>query len=952
MVDRFLCMVLCGLSFSAHATSVSLIEQLNAFSERLSIAIIYDNALLEGLKIVSSRAYIDAFSPMDANKHLTLWLTPHKLVWKKTPSGIVITKAKSPKKTIHNSPENLEEIIVIGQVSTGSSTDRFDGEYQDAVDYAQQIKSNDAGETDVILGAMLTQLPAENLAEALQAVPGVSITRDRGEALNINAMGLGAEYQLTLFNGRRLANTENVRNSNQYGKAHRFDIFSAGLFSNIAVSKTADPRLPSGAVGATVNLFSDNPLAYQENNVEVMLTAAALDGDRNLQPSFGVTANVKLLDDTVGLIFKMNYENRLQRQFQFESWSWGDNVGAPSIYQWADIDDDTLVPTDNLALTIENEDRIRTTLYGGVAWKPNDTLTINTLWFRSETDFSFDEYRLSINPLSQPAHTNVVSSENSLNQFVFSNVTAKSSREESTLYYANQTLQIEGEWQPSESLVVMPFYSSSEANSFTKDPISRVHVGLAPMDAFVELQQNSVDKFTVDSNLKLVSSYSHINQMSKRTINVLNKVDEWGIDSNWESGWDFGLKRLNFGMLHSTQAYIYRRRDVNLTAAALVELPNLDGRWLESISEPFSANFLYSKSQRWLIPKSDLFQLYDINLPFEGVTDNDLLNSYQVTYVAKEGYLQSHWHVADWSFNTGVRYSETKSQTQGSQLNSNAEILPLNYQQDYVAWLPSFNLMWQPSLYWQWRAGYSRTYNRPNYSDLNPKVHINSAGLPYAELGNPALQAVVANTTTLSVTWLHTLLNAQLLGFNHNIDNLIVEQEKSFNYQGLAYNSLQRANDGFGNINGLQASVHWLLPLQSTWFSRSSLAANVTRITNANVTTPNKNDFRVEGVSDLTGNIRFVVSNASWQAAFNINYRSDFLTDRDVTNNADTYVEAYTSTDLSLSWLYSESMHLRLDVFNVTNEPLFRTVRTNVATSLMKAEEFGRRFVVSLSFTL
>ncbi|MFM9500699.1 hypothetical protein ACKI1Q_44945, partial [Streptomyces galilaeus] len=86
----------------------------------------------------------------------------------------------------------------------------------------------------------------------------------------------GAEYQLTLFNGRRLANTENVRNSNQYGQQHRFDIFSAGLFSNITVFKTANSSLPSGAIGATVNLLSDDPLAYEENNLQVMLTAATL----------------------------------------------------------------------------------------------------------------------------------------------------------------------------------------------------------------------------------------------------------------------------------------------------------------------------------------------------------------------------------------------------------------------------------------------------------------------------------------------------------------------------------------------------------------------------------------------------------------------------------------------------------------------------------------------------
>jgi len=921
MLKRFLYValstMLCGLSFYVNATRVSLIEQLSNYSEKFSIAIIYDRSLLEGVEVESGSTQNDYINRIDFNKQLTTWLKSHQLNWKQTPSGILIYSVNNNSKPpIENSVDQLEEITVIGQLPTGSLTERYNDKYQQSVDYAQLVKSNDAGETDFILGAMLTQLPAENLAEALQAVPGLSITRDRGEALNINAMGLGAEYQLTLFNGRRLANTENVRNSNQYGKAHRFDIFSAGLFSNIAVSKTADPRLPSGAIGATVNLFSDAPLDYQKNNADVKLTVAALEGERDLQPSFGITANTKFADDTVGLIVKMNYENRLQRQFQFESWHWGENGGASNVYQWLDIEDDILVPTDGLALTIENEDRIRTTIYSALAWQPSELLTINTLWFRSETDFAFDEYRLSINPLSQSAQAFVINNKNSLDQFLFSNVTGKSSREESTLYYANKTFQTDIKWQPHQRLVVTPFYSHSVANSFTKEPISRVHVGLLPMDARVELQNYSVDKFTFDRNLKLVSSYSNINQMSKRNIHVLNEVDEWGIDS-------------------------------------LATLPKLDGRWLESIPDLFSADFMNSDTQDWLIPKSDLFQLYDISLPFEGVTDNDLLNSYKVTYVSKEGYLQSQWQLGHWSFDTGLRYSDMQSQIAGTQLNVATEaVSPLNDSLSFVTWLPSFNILWQPSLRWQWRAGYSRSYNRPNYSDLNPKVHVNSGGLPYAELGNPALKPVFANTTTFSVTWLQTSLNTQLLSFNHNIDNLIVEQKESFNYQGIEYNSLQRTNDGAGNINGVQASIHWLLPLRSAWFSESSLGANITRIINANFTTPDENNVRIDGVSDFTANVRFVVSNDSWQAGLNVNHRSEFLTERDVTNNADTYIDAYTSTDLSFSWLYSDNMRLRLDVFNVTNEPLFRTAKTDTATSLMKAEEFGRRFVVGLSLTL
>ncbi|MBE0455894.1 MAG: TonB-dependent receptor [Pseudoalteromonas prydzensis] len=952
-ISSFLCVALFIFSIPTQAAQASLIQQLTDLSKRFSTAIIYNTSLLAGLTVEPS-------TQTTLEQTLDLWLTPRQLSWQKTASGIVIfqtaTSVPAPAISIpetNNTPV-LEEVIVTESLPTPSNGDAYNHNYQQAINYAQQIKSNYVGQSEIAIGAMLNQLPAENLAEALQAVPGISITRDRGEALNINAMGLGAEYQLTLFNGHRLANTENVRNSNQYGQQHRFDIFSAGLFSNIAVYKTTNSSLPSGAVGATVNLLSDDPLAYQDNNLQVMLTGAALEGERNFQPSFGLTANAKSADGDLGVIFKMNYENRLQRQFQFESWHWGENSGAPKPYQWPDINENTLVPTDGLALTIENEDRTRATYYGDLSWQATERLKINSLWFRSDTDFSFDEHRISINPQSQSAQAHINTENNSLNQFMFNAVNAKTSREESNLYYANQTIQVDANWQPSVHLplTLSPFYSSSKANSKTKEPITRVHVATSPMQADVALQHTSVDNFNFTGNLGLVSSYSHISQMSKRTINVLNKVQEWGIDSHFSAENSWGLQALDIGFLHSTQHYDYTRKDISLSPLALEQLPDLDGRWLEPITNKFSAEFMNADLQPWLIPKSDLFQLYDIDLSFAEMSDSDRLNSYKVSFVSKEGYISSKWQFEQVTLSTGLRYSNTLSETKGSQLATTGELAPINSSNKDNTWLPSVNLKWQPSQFWQWRAGFNRALNRPNYSDLNPKLHINSGGLPYAELGNPNLQPVIANTSTLSVNWQQQSVSAQLLGFNHHMNNFIVEQTASLNYQGLQYNSLQRTNDGKAKIKGLQASSQWQLPIYSRWFLQSQLSASITHINKADVSTSAGNHFKVEGVSDWTGNLRFLVSDKKWQAAFNINYRSDFLEQRDISNNASSYVEDYTSTDLSFSWFYSANASLRLDLFNATNETLTRTAKTDDASSLLKAEEFGRRVVVSLSLKI
>jgi len=935
-----------------YAAQSTLKAALNALAEQYQVAIIYPDKLVSDVVLPS--AEVPKANSIEAR--LDTLLLKNGFIWQQTPSGIVVSKSikiqsKTPSQLV------MEEVTVTGDKHSKAYTRLYDRNYQQSADYAQQQKQNYLGEADFANGAMLSLLPAENLAEALQAIPGMSISRDRGEALNINAMGLGPEYQLTLLNGHRLANTENVRNSNQYGQQYRFDTFSAELFSNIAVYKLADSRFPSGAAGATVNLVSDDPLSFDGDHLKVTLTSAALAGERNFQPSFGLTANTLSADEELAAVVKFNYENRLQRQFQFETWHWGNNEGAPAAYYWQGLESNSLVPTDTLALTIENEDRTRTSYYANLAWRPHPQFELDTLWLRSDTDFTYDEHRLSINPLSEQAKATLDEKNNSVQNVQFGATQSKSSREESGLYYHNQTFQIIPTWYAKDGShwQISPFYSHSESLSATKAPITRTHVDLKPVSAAVSISGKKLAQYKFATNLALVNSYSQLSQLSRRMIEVNDQVTEWGVDNTWQVSSSWGLSSVQFGAVKSAQSHQYLRQDINLSKAQLAALPDLDGRWLEPLNKPFKADFLSQPMQAWLIPKRDLLQLYDIELPFSERHTNDYLNSYENKFTAYESYIHSLWQVPELESLTaafGLRYSDTRSKTLGYQLNENNQLEELYKQVKFSMWLPSLNIKWQLSDQWLGRLGYSRAVNRPNYSDLNPKLHVNSGGLPYAEIGNPTLKPVLADTTSLSLNWLTEENNLQLMAFNHQLDNFIVEQIKAITYQQQQYPALQATNDGQATINGLQLSADLSLPMLSNSFLQSRMITSVSQLLDAKLTAKQINNPEIEGVSELTANLRFLFNAKRWQSAVNVNYRSEFLEQRDLSNNADVYIDDFTSVDLSYSWFFSDAVALRFDIFNATDKSLVREVQTNDASSLMKVEQFGRRFVLSLSLTL
>ncbi|RZL29048.1 MAG: TonB-dependent receptor, partial [Sphingomonas sp.] len=130
------------------------------------------------------------------------------------------------------------------------------------------IKRNSTGIVDAISAEDIGKFPDTNLAESLQRITGVSINRTNGEGSLVTVRGFGPSYNLVTLNGRQLA-TANVsvvggdQNSDSaQGASRSFD------FSNLAsegvrtleVYKTGRASVPTGGIGATINVVTRRPL--------------------------------------------------------------------------------------------------------------------------------------------------------------------------------------------------------------------------------------------------------------------------------------------------------------------------------------------------------------------------------------------------------------------------------------------------------------------------------------------------------------------------------------------------------------------------------------------------------------------------------------------------------------------------------------------------------------------
>ena len=137
--------------------------------------------------------------------------------------------------------------------------------FRASLERAIDIKRGEAGVVDAIVAEDIADFPDLNLAESLQRIPGVSITREGGEGRNISVRGLGPQFTRVRINGiEGLATGGGTDTSGGVNRGRSFDFntFASELFTQLVVRKTSAAEIEEGSLGATVDLRTARPFDY------------------------------------------------------------------------------------------------------------------------------------------------------------------------------------------------------------------------------------------------------------------------------------------------------------------------------------------------------------------------------------------------------------------------------------------------------------------------------------------------------------------------------------------------------------------------------------------------------------------------------------------------------------------------------------------------------------------
>jgi iron complex outermembrane receptor protein len=193
-------------------------------------------------------------------------------------------------------PTALEEVVVTG--------------FKQSIATAVEEKRKSAEIVDVIKADDIASFPDNNLAEAIQRIPGVSIERDSGQGRSITVRGMGEDFVRTRLNGMEaLATTTGSTLGAGVNRSRGFDFstFASELFNTIKVHKTQSAELDEGSLAATVDLFTARPFDYHGFHAALSTQGSYNDLGGTYQPRAAGLITDTWLDGRLGALFSAAY---------------------------------------------------------------------------------------------------------------------------------------------------------------------------------------------------------------------------------------------------------------------------------------------------------------------------------------------------------------------------------------------------------------------------------------------------------------------------------------------------------------------------------------------------------------------------------------------------------------------------------------------------------------------
>ncbi len=675
--------------------------------------------------------------------------------------------------------------------------------FRQSLQAALNVKKTSVAAVDAIVAEDIAKFPDQNLAESLQRIPGISISRDAGEGRSITVRGLSSQFTRVRVNGMETIATSTDGASANRDRAFDFNVFASELFSSLVVHKTAEASLDEGSLGAVVDLNTGNPLKGKAGLHGVASIIGSYNTlSKNLGPRLAGLLSWRNDDGTFGLSVSGAYSKTNTLELGNNSVRWAqarfDSVnGTPCFFNTtgtiaagtlayttaktnsggtykpsADCDRATLAFHPRIPRYGEiAHRRERLGLTGSIQFEPSDTtrLSVDALYskFKEQREEQWGEVLLRSNERAIDVVNPVYDANNNLISATLNDVYVRTEhylRKSSTAFYQFGAT-LDQDVTDKFRFTLLGGFSKSNADIPVETTIMLDDKDSQGYKYDYTNMQSPVLTFGTPSVTDPATF--QLSEIRDRPSNVTNRFKTVQLRTEWDVAEGFQIKagavwrRFNFDVLSYT-------RDTAVCGNGGLDL--VLGTLTCSASSVFGPTAIYGfpataaltqtfnlgsagqpagNTNSWLVANlpaaADFTKLYSRAL----VVDSGNIRG--VTESTKGGYLEfdgkGDMFGMEYAINAGIRYVKTDQSSYG--LNSG---VTATVTRSYDDWLPAVNLALYPAKNLIFRAAVADVITRPTLGSLTPGGSADGFNFKVTS-GNPFLNPYRATNYDLALEW-------------------------------------------------------------------------------------------------------------------------------------------------------------------------------------------------------
>ncbi len=787
---------------------------------------------------------------------------------------------------------------------------------------------------DAVSSEDIGKFPDQNVAESLQRITGVSMSRNFGEGERISIRGTSENQNRTLLNGQAVGSADWWVDSSA-SRGFNYTMLPSEIVSGLEVYKSPEADIDEGSIGGTVIVKTRKPLDLDANKIagSVIMQHSEVSGETD--PQLAGLYSWKNDEESIGALVSVFRQERNLRRDGIEAWSW--------THRDETLEDGTVV--ENVytpgggGSAMFTQERVRTGFNLTLQYRPSDNMDVtfnalnstleannanqNFLWLPGYGGSKYQSLDVvdhaKVGRFAQAGTLGLSPDGNNiLDETKIRNSKLKTNSYDLKLIHDGET------WKSSYHVGV------TEGSGGTQT------------DRSVGWEGNAVHSYNAQNVESIETSYAKSPADGKHwDLGFLRYDSNDALDKEYYGQTDFEraidvavFSKIKMGVKYRD----HKRENIRLRSQTRTDLD-----WnLADYSYASPSDFLSGIGTSGTLSSYAMTDLDKTRAAGDALSwQYDYLydSNFAITEKILASYIKADIDADGLRGNLGVRLVETK-QTTGAYVGPADAKVWQEEDKSYFDILPSINLAVDLEEDMILRFSAARVMTRPDYAAMTNATTYNTE-TRVGTGGNSNIDPYRATQFDVGYEWYFSdagIFSSAL--FYKDLQSTLGENTQTETFDNVAIEISRPINGPAGTLKGIE------LGYQTEITEGFGIAANYTFVDGESKDLEG-NDILIPGISEHTFNFSTYYENETYSGRISYNYRTGYDTGRAWPG----YQDAYGQIDASFNYNVNENITAVFEVINLTDEHTFSYQEEGVKQALTGVYKDGRRFMAGLRFS-